>query len=297
MTTPSTTFKWTRASLWLLCIAAALIWLFGTIVSIWLPYASKGANTGALDEIIYTASVIVAVACWLVACGLALWQRKQLGGSRWLPLWVLVTLAVLKGLTYFGGDYQEAQHSSEALLGNRIRGYLDSDNRTEDKAILVYFMDFPGEPPNDDELRKPVSVVEHTGRRTGGGGETSLSPSANYSLNESKRLRWYIWHITQRGDEVKNTDGSTSFVPNILLTDPKIAVVVCEATVPVYVSPLTEGIYSDPKRDWRLSTANDLVTTFFDDGRSFTLTAPAGITGNDDWNEDIKKHLHKGDCK
>ncbi len=286
---------------WLLCIAAVIILLLGMTVAAWLPYATRGVDTGALDGMIYTTCVFSSAACWLLAAGLALWRRKQLGGVRWLPLGVLVALIALKGLAYFGGEYQEAQRGKVAVAGDSVQGYLESENMTEDKAILVYFMDFPGKPPNDDELRKPVTVVEYTGRRTGGGGDSSLSPSAIYSLNQPKRLRWYIWHITQRGDEIKNKDGSTSFVPNILLTDPKIPVVVCEATVPVYVSPLVQEIYSRElveyqHKSWKVD-GGTLIASFYGDGRTFTLTAPLGITQNEDLNADILQHKHEGDCK
>ena len=238
---------------------------------------------------------MAAVFFWLLALVLS-WRRKNLGAVRWLPLGLLAVMIAINGLGLWGQSYETEQVKKAALSGDRVRGYLSSGNETENKAILVYFMDFPGPPPDDSKLLQPTTEVEFTGRRTGGGGEASLSPVANYSLNTPKHLRWYIWHVTKVGEWVKQRDGSMGYVHTIF-TDPKIPVVVCEATVPVYISPLVSEIYSDPDKDWKQSIANDLVATFFDDGRAFTLTTPSGITGNENWNEDIVKHKYQGDCK
>lgn len=296
-----------RTVVYVLCTLAAVLWVVAATVNAWLPFATKGANTGALDDIVHTAGVLGAALCWLLAVCVAVWQRKRLADDvRWLPLWVLLVLAALKVLAYLGSDHQQAQTDKAAISGDKVRGYLSSENLTEDKAILVYFMDFPGTSPNDEKLLKPTSVIEDTGRRTGGGGETSLSPMANYSLNTPKRLRWYIWHITKRGEWVKNPDGSTAFIRNALVTDPKIPVVVCEATVPVYVSLLRDEIEkqfvkegsSKLGENWRTELVN-LVATFYGDGRVLTLTAPWGYIPKQHptYSADILQHQHQGDCK
>jgi len=71
--------------------------------------------------------------------------------------------------------------------------------------------------------------------------------------------------------------------------------------VPVYVSPIVQKIYRENFKEFETKSwkenGGSLIATFFDDGRTFALTAPMGITANEDLNEDIMQHLHEGDCK
>ena len=304
MNSPNQEPTLSRISVWILCTLAFVLWSAASTMGIWFPWFAQNTNTGALDDIIYTLTFMAAVFFWLLALVLS-WRRKNLGAVRWLPLGLLAVLIAINGLGLWGQSYETEQVKKAALSGDRVRGYLSSGNETENKAILVYFMDFPGPPPDDSKLLQPTTEVEFTGRRTGGGGEASLSPVANYSLNTLKHLRWYIWHVTKVGEWVKQRDGSMGYVHTIF-TDPKIPVVVCEATVPVYVSPIRDQVELEfnnenslkPEMDWREGHVN-LVATFYNDGRSFTLNAPWGYSPKQqpEYTADILQHQHEGDCK
>ncbi len=310
MTTPTTTSKWTRTSIWLLCIAATVLWLVGATVSVWLHFASKGVNTGALDDIIYTASMAGTLLCWLLAAALSWFKRRSLSRvSVWLPLCLPLALIALKLLATQTRQVQEKKAVQAAVSGDWVQGYIKAESQTKEKVILAYFMDFPGPPPDDAELLKPVVVTpmgpNYIGTEYGVGGPVQTSATGNYSLNQPKRLRWYIWHVKQQGQVFKDKNGVEQFDDNIHV-DPKVPVVVCEATVPVYVSPIRDQIEAElikeapsrSKDNWR-SGHVELVATFYTDGRTFTLTAPWGYLPKQqpEYSADILQHQHQGDCK
>ena len=308
MNSPNQEPTLSRISVWILCTLAFVLWGAASTMGIWFPWFAQNTNTGALDDIIYTFAFMAAVFFWLLALVLS-WRRKNLGAVRWLPLGLLAVMIAINGLGLWGQSYETEQVKNAALSGDRVKGYITAESQTKEKVILAYFMDFPGTPPDDKELLKPVTITRmasnYIGTRYGGGGAEQSSASGFYSLNRPKRLRWYIWHIKKHGQLVKGKDGIERF-DDTLLVDPKIPVVVCEATVPIYVSPIRDQVELEfnnenslkPEMDWREGHVN-LIATFYNDGRSFTLNAPWGYSPKQqpEYTADILQHQHEGDCK
>lgn len=216
--------RWLILALCLLAVALRVL----AVYFIRHPFTgSDPAGNGIMTESAIRGSVYASYACIAAAILIWLFMRKK------LPLWfglLPIALALLSAFIIYSTinrDQQSGQIISKANNGTEyVEGKLVAGNRTEDRIISLFFKDYeqPYPEAHRNSLHPEYFGIEESDPHGGG----SSQEAGRISLNRPKHLIWYIWKIGKR-----NADGSA------WLKDEKTPVVVCEATLTPYISPLS----------------------------------------------------------